>query len=58
MPLVTESETEECEEARKLHRALNGISGIFLLVDGIPEKRTSDAFRRVTGSFLRSESPR
>ena len=55
LPLVTYSETEESEEARKLQRALNEMPGIFLLVDGVPGKRTSDAFRRVTGSFLKGD---
>lgn len=27
-------------------------AGIFVLPDGVPGKRTSDAFRAVTGSFL------
>lgn len=40
------------EQARALQRWLNTHSGIFVLVDGVPGRRTSDAFRSVTGVFL------
>lgn len=35
-----------------LQRWLNTFPGIFVKVDGIPGKRTSDAFRKVTGGYL------
>jgi len=54
-PLVTYSETEASDAARKLQRALNSMPGIFLLVDGVPGRRTSDAFRKVTGNFLQGD---
>jgi lysozyme family protein len=40
------------EQARQLQRWLNTHVGIFVLVDGVPGRRTSDAFRAVTGAFL------
>lgn len=39
-------------QAKALQRWLNTHTGIFVLVDGAPGKRTSDAFRAVTGDFL------
>ena len=56
-PLVIFSETAVSESAKKLQQGLNMLPGIFLKVDGIPGRRTSDAFRRVTGHFL-SGDPR
>jgi lysozyme family protein len=41
--------------ARALQEWLNTFPGIFLRVDGIAAKRTSDAFRRVTGRFLEGD---
>lgn len=40
------------EQAKQLQRWLNTHAGIFVLVDGVPGRRTSDAFRAVTGAFL------
>jgi lysozyme family protein len=54
-PLVTYSETQKSDAAQKLQQALNTMPGIFLLADGIPGKRTSDAFRKVTGHFLKGD---
>jgi lysozyme family protein len=54
-PLVTYSESQVSETARKLQRALNTMPGIFLLVDGVPGKNTSDAFRKTTGHFLKGD---
>lgn len=51
-PLVTYSESVKSDAAANLQRALNTIPGIFLLVDGIAGRRTSDAFQKVTGHFL------
>lgn len=31
---------------------LNGFPGVFVKVDGIPGQRTSEAYRRITGSYL------
>jgi len=36
----------------ELQRWLNTFPGIFVKVDGIPGNRTSDAYRKVTGSYL------
>jgi lysozyme family protein len=54
-PLVVFSETEKSDVAAALQRALNAIPGIFLRVDGIPGRRTSDAFRKITGHFLKGD---
>jgi lysozyme family protein len=40
------------EQAKQLQRWLNTHPGIFVLVDGVPGRRTSDAFRAVTGTLL------
>lgn len=54
-PMVTFSTTVRSEAARTLQRALNRFPGIFLEVDGIPGKDTSDAFQKVTGHFLKGD---
>ena len=46
----TEPETEE--RARALQIWLNSHAGIYLKVDGWPGERTSNAFRKVAGTFL------
>ncbi len=46
------SDPVRVEQAKALQRWLNTHTGIFVLVDGVPGKRTSDAFRAVTGEFL------
>ncbi len=38
--------------AEDLQRWLNTFPGIFVKVDGVPGDRTSEAYRKVTGSFL------
>ncbi len=55
LPMVTYSETQRSEAARSLQQALNKMPGIFLLADGIPGKKTSDAFKKVTGHFLKGD---
>ena len=46
------SDPELVARAKALQRWLNTHPGIFVLVDGVPGKRTSEAFRAVTGEFL------
>ncbi|MDB5033387.1 MAG: hypothetical protein JWQ98_628 [Chlorobi bacterium] len=46
------SKTVKSVAAEQLQRALNNIPGIFLRVDGVPGKGTSDAVKAVTGHFL------
>jgi hypothetical protein len=46
------------EQAKQLQRWLNTHAGIFVLVDGVPGRRTSDAFRAVTGAFLPGDPKR
>ncbi len=43
--------------AEDLQRWLNTFPGIFVKVDGVPGDRTSEAFKKVTGSYL-SGDPR
>lgn len=50
-PLVRFS-SKKSEAAAQLQSLLNSFPGIFVRVDGVPGKRTSDAFRKVTGHFL------
>jgi hypothetical protein len=38
--------------AEALQRWLNTFPGIFIKVDGVPGERTSNAYRRVTGTYL------
>jgi lysozyme family protein len=40
------------KQAEDLQRWLNTFPGIFVKVDGIPGEKTSDAYKRVTGSYL------
>ena len=42
----------EVPGARELQVFLNRMPGIFLLVDGQPGEKTSEAVRRVTGHYL------
>ncbi|MDT4291840.1 hypothetical protein RO575_19930 [Methylomonas sp. MO1] len=57
-PLVvsySETKSEDLstiKQAEDLQRWLNTFSGVFVLIDGVPGKKTSDAFKQVTGSFL------
>lgn len=55
VPLVTYSPKEKTPLAEKLQQALNLFPGIFLKVDGFAGKDTSDAFRKVTGHFLKGD---
>ncbi|MCB1553889.1 MAG: hypothetical protein KDJ14_08780 [Xanthomonadales bacterium] len=43
---------EMLARAEALQHWLNTFAGVYLKVDGWPGRRTSDAFRRVTGSWL------
>ena len=43
---------EMVARAEELQRWLNTFPGIFLMVDGIPGPRTSEAYKKVTGSYL------
>jgi hypothetical protein len=38
--------------AEALQRWLNTFPGVFVKVDGVPGPRTSEAYRKVTGSYL------
>jgi len=40
------------ERAKELQRWLNTFPGIFVKVDGVPGNRTSEAYKKVTGSYL------
>jgi lysozyme family protein len=40
------------QRAEDLQRWLNTFPGVFVKVDGVPGKRTSEAYRKVTGSYL------
>jgi lysozyme family protein len=51
-PMIQFSETMKTPEVEALQRTLNSFPGIFVKVDGIPGKRTSDAFKKVTGHYL------
>jgi hypothetical protein len=44
--------TREITYARELQEFLNQFPGIYVLVDGVPGKKTSDAFKQVTGNYL------
>ena len=43
---------EERTRAEDLQRWLNTFPGVFVKVDGVPGKRTSNAYRVVTGAYL------
>lgn len=53
--LVKFSKTAKSDIAVELQNALNQIPGIFVKIDGIPGNLTSDAFKRVTGQFLKGD---
>lgn len=50
-PLVYYS-TKKIDHGEKLQEFLNQFPGIYLLVDGKPGEKTSDAFKAVTGNYL------
>jgi hypothetical protein len=61
-PLINYSKSKSSDPAiaarvESLQRWLNTFPGIFVKVDGIPGKRTSTAYKRVTGAYL-SGDPR
>ena len=39
----------------ELQNFLNKFPGIYLKVDGVPGERTSDAFKKVTGYYLKDD---
>ena len=57
-PLVVDHSMQRSDDpanvrrAEDLQRWLNTFPGIFVRVDGVPGDRTSEAYRKVTGSFL------
>jgi lysozyme family protein len=51
-PLVEYRPATYSENAEKLQSSLNGFPGIFLKTDGKAGKRTSDALKKVVGSYL------
>jgi len=42
----------EVAAAKALQQWLSNFSGVFLAVDGVAGKRTSNAFKAVTGHYL------
>jgi lysozyme family protein len=52
---IAYSETVSSPAARTLQIALNQFPNIFLLVDGIPGPKTSDALKLATGHYLRGD---
>ncbi len=53
-PLITFS-NKKMPYAKELQAYLNQIPGIFLKEDGVPGKKTSAAFKKVFGFYLKSE---
>jgi hypothetical protein len=51
-PMIHFSKSMKSPLVEILQRALNSFPGIFVKVDGIPAKCTSDAFRKGTGHYL------
>jgi lysozyme family protein len=47
---------ELLKKVEDLQRWLNTFPGIFVKVDGVPGDRTSEAYRKVTGSYLPGDS--
>lgn len=54
LPLLRFSNTEK-PHARRLQEFLNQFANVFLRVDGIPGQKTSEAFNRVTGHYLKGD---
>ena len=54
-PMVVYSMKAKSALAEQLQKALNLFPGIFLDPDGVPGKDTSDALRKVTGSYLKGD---
>ncbi|MFL6333200.1 MAG: hypothetical protein ACJ754_07635 [Pyrinomonadaceae bacterium] len=54
-PLITYSTKQKTPLGETLQKALNLFPGIFLKVDGFAGKETSDAFRKVTGYYLKGD---
>jgi lysozyme family protein len=51
-PLVRYSSSKRSPDAERLQQLLNTFPGVYVRVDGVPGRRTSDAFRKVTGHYL------
>lgn len=47
--------TKKTEHGEKLQTFLNQLPGIYVLADGVPGKKTSDAFKLATGSYLHGD---
>ena len=54
-PLVKYGPKKFSQVAADLQAALNKLPGIFLKVDGLAGEKTSDAVKRLTGSFLEGD---
>ena len=54
-PLIRYAPEVETEYVRELQRFLNKMPGVFLREDGRAGRRTSDAFRKVTGYYLQGD---
>lgn len=60
-PLVVDYSTRRSRDASIVSRAedlqrwLNTFPGVFVKVDGVPGDRTSEAYRKVTGSYLNGD---
>lgn len=50
-PLLKYS-NKEIAYAKELQEFLNKFPGIYVLVDGVPGKKTSEAFKQITGNYL------
>lgn len=55
LPQVTFAPDTFSAEAKLLQEMLNRFDGVFLKPDGFAGEKTSDAFRRVTGHFLKGD---
>ncbi len=54
-PLIVYSSSEQSVYARELQIFLNKCPGIYLKVDGYPGSKTSEALKKVTGSYLQGD---
>jgi lysozyme family protein len=55
LPPVRYSPKKEFTHARELQRFLNRIPGIYVREDGLAGRKTSDAFKEVTGYYLNGD---
>jgi lysozyme family protein len=54
-PLIKYSPSEKSIHAENLQRFLNQCPGIYVKVDGYPGEKTSEAFQKVSGFYLRGD---